>query len=67
MSAQNFVAWVLEDLDGISAEKGGPRDIELREYVSEGFLELAVETEHDCFYTFTAKGLDALRGIGGAP
>lgn len=61
MSAQNFVAFVLEDLDGIGAEKDSPRDAQLREYADEGFLQLSVDGPRDRYYVITTEGFRAFR------
>ncbi len=61
MSRQNFVAFVLEDLDGLNAEKDSPRDEQLKEYAAEGFLDLATDGPHDRYYTFTSKAFAAFR------
>jgi len=38
MSAQDFVSWLLEDIDTVHAEADTPRDEQLREFADEGFL-----------------------------
>jgi hypothetical protein len=39
--AANFVSWLLEDVDTVTAEVGTPRDEQLREFARDGFLRFS--------------------------
>lgn len=53
--AANFLAWVMEDVNCISAEPDTPRDNELKEFVTQGFLAVASPCSGDNFYVITSK------------
>lgn len=51
-SKSNFVAWLLEDVNAIYAEKGSPREAQLKEFASEGWLTQADDLSGDSVFTF---------------
>jgi len=62
MSASNFAGFVLEDIADFQAERDTPRDQQLQEYVTEGFLEMSSKTKTDRCYMLTSRGVSAVRG-----
>lgn len=63
-SRSNFAAWILEDLNTVCAMRDTPRDAQLQEFVTEGYLALAEETVTDRTYSLTAKAFCDLAGAG---
>lgn len=61
--AANFLAWLIEDVNDVSAEIGTSRDAQLKEFEKQGFLKLYDATHGTNFYNITSKG--ATEGLGG--
>lgn len=57
--AANFVSWLLEDVDSVTAEVNTPRDAQLREFEREGFLRLSLTTHGDNTYEIITGGFRA--------
>jgi predicted glycoside hydrolase/deacetylase ChbG (UPF0249 family) len=59
----NFLAWLLEDVNDISAEVGSPRDAQLQEFEKQGFLE-HYDCHHDTnFYAITSAWMEDTSGM----
>jgi hypothetical protein len=54
--AMNFLAWLIEDVNDVSAEIGTPRDAQLKEFESKGFLNLRLSVHGENTYAITSKG-----------
>lgn len=57
----NFLAWLVEDINDVTAEADSPRDAQLKQYADEGYLKLALCTRHDNTYTITSKWMQEIR------
>lgn len=58
----NFIDWLIEDVEQVTAEVGTPRDAQLREFEAQGFLsrkEYAGHGENN--YAITGKYLNFVR------
>lgn len=55
-NATNFLAWLIEDINDVSAEVGSPRDKQLQEFAEAGFLRLYQTAHRTNFYEITNKG-----------
>lgn len=64
-AAANFLSWLAEDVNTVSAEVGTPRDLQLKEFEAQGFLR-----QYDCahgtnFYEITSGWMNAVpRAVG---
>ena len=51
----NFIAWIMEDINTVTAEVGTPRDVQLKEFERQGFLKFGFETHNTNTYSITSK------------
>ena len=54
---ENFITWVIEDINTITAEVGSPRDVQLQEFAKHGFLKFAFMTHGTNTYEITGQYL----------
>lgn len=54
--ANNFLAWLIEDINTVHAEVGTPRDAQLREFEAQGFLQHSDCLHGENTYAITNKG-----------
>lgn len=58
-SAMNFLAWLMEDVNDVSAQVGTPRDSRLKEFEQQGFLKLYESRHGRHYYEITSLWMRA--------
>jgi hypothetical protein len=59
-SANDFLGWLLEDVDTVTAEVGTPRDVQLKAFEAHGFLRFKGMWADTNAYEITSKWVSAL-------
>jgi hypothetical protein len=54
--AINFLAWLIDDINEVTAEVGTPRDAQLKEFAEQGFLRATGSWHGTNIYEITNSG-----------
>ena len=60
-NAMNFLVWLVEDANTITATADTPRDAQLKQYTDEGYLTFAYAAHGDNTYAITSKWMQEIR------
>lgn len=61
VEASNFLAWLAEDVEVVTAEPNTPRDSQLREFSEKGFLKFSSCVHGTNYYEITSKWMQVSR------